>query len=154
MANEFSTAGIVVKYASETTAGTRPTTGYTTIPCIKSTPDLNPEPSTLEVTDLSDTTWKRYIKGLKDVGGSIAFTANLTSEFKTAWETLVSAYATASSSGKSVWYEIRIPNFDSFYFAGEPSELGVKGFEVDNVAEIDAYITPNKIHGWDDASTT
>lgn len=59
MALEISTAGVALKYAVETTAGTRPTTGYTTVPNIKETPDFNPEPSTLEVTDLSDLVWKR-----------------------------------------------------------------------------------------------
>ena len=59
MANELSTAGVSVQYCVETTAGTKPTTGFTVIPNIKSIPDLNPEPSSLEVTDLSDTEWKR-----------------------------------------------------------------------------------------------
>lgn len=152
--NEFSTAGIKVKYAPEATAGTRPTTNYTVIPNIKSTPDFNPEPSTLDVTDLSDTVWKRSIEGLKDIGGAVAFSANLTSALVTAWETLVSAYETAHSSNKAIWFEISIPNFDSFYFAGKPSELGAKAFEVDSVADIDLYVTPNEIHGWDTASTT
>lgn len=58
MANEFSTAGITLKYAVAT-GTTRPTSGYTTIPSIKSMPEFNPEPSSLEVTDLSDTVWKR-----------------------------------------------------------------------------------------------
>lgn len=146
--NEFSTAGITVKY-STTSGDTHPTSGYTVIKGIKSTPDFNPEPSTLDVTDLSDLEYKRSISGLKDVGGAVAFNANLTAEFKSAWETLVTA-----SNGKAIWFEIAIPNFDSFYFAGIPSPLGVSGFEVDSVAEISAYITPNKISGWDDASTT
>lgn len=59
MALEISTAGVTLKYAVETTAGTRPTASYVTIPNIKATPDFNPEPSTLEVTDLSDLVWKR-----------------------------------------------------------------------------------------------
>lgn len=154
MANEFSTAGIVVKYAVESTAGTRPTTNYTKIPGIKSTPDFNPEPSTLQVTDLSDTEWHRYIRGLKDTGGAAAFLANLTSEFQSAWEALVTAAETAFASSKATWFEISIPNFDSFYFAGMPSPLGASAFEVDAVAEVNAYVVPNQLHGWDTASTT
>ena len=153
MALEISTAGISVKYVAETTAGTRPTAGYTAIPNIKETPDFNPEPSTLEVTDLSDTVWKRYIAGLKDPGGAIQFTANLTSGFKTAWETLVTAYGTAKAAGKAIWFEIAVPTIGSFYFAGIPSELGISGMQVDAVAEVSAYITPNQIHGWDTSST-
>lgn len=153
MALELSTAGVSLKYCVETTAGTRPTASYTAVPNIKETPDFNPEPSTLEVTDLSDTVWKRYIAGLKDPGGALSFTANLTSAFKTAWETLVSAYETGISSSKATWFEINVPTVGSFYFAGIPSELGINGMSVDAVAEVSVYITPNKIHGWDTAST-
>lgn len=153
MALELSTAGVSLKYCVETTAGTRPTASYTAVPNIKETPDFNPEPSTLEVTDLSDTVWKRYIAGLKDPGGALSFTANLTSAFKTAWETLVSAYATGIASSKATWFEINVPTVGSFYFAGIPSELGINGMSVDEVAEISVYVTPNQIHGWDTAST-
>ena len=152
MANEFSTAGITLKYAVEATAGTRPTSGYTAIPGIKSMPEFNPEPSSLEVTDLSDTIWKRYIGGLKDPGGALGFTANFTSDFKTAWDTMYTAAQTALASNKATWFEIAIPNMDSFYFAGRPSELGFGGAEVDAVAEITAYITPNQVAGFASAS--
>lgn len=154
MALELSSAGITLKYAVESTAGSRPTSGYTTIPNIKSVPDFNAEPSQLEVTDLSDTVWKRYIPGLKDVGGAVAFTANLTASFKTAWNSLVSQATTAKGSNLSTWFEVAIPNFDSFYFSGMPSELGLKGMEVDSVVEADGYITPNSIYGWGTKSST
>ena len=153
MALELSTAGVSLKYCVETTAGTRPTASYTAVPNIKETPDFNPEPSTLEVTDLSDTVWKRYIAGLRDPGGALSFTANLTSAFKTAWETMVTAYTTAAASSKATWFEINVPTVGSFYFAGIPSELGINGMSVDEVAEISVYVTPNQIHGWDTAST-
>ena len=153
MALEISTAGVALKYCVETTAGTRPTASYTAVPNIKETPDFNPEPSTLEVTDLSDLVWKRYIAGLKDPGGALSFTANLTSAFKTAWEALVSAYTTALASSKATWFEIVVPTVGSFYFSGIPSELGINGMSVDEVAETSVYVTPNQIHGWDTSST-
>lgn len=153
MALEFSSAGITLKYAVEATKGTRPATGYTTIPNIKSIPDFNAEPSMLDVTDLSDTIWKRAIPGLKDVGGALAFTANMTASFKTTWNSCVSAATAAKASDLSTWFEVAIPNFDSFYFTGMPSELGMKGMEVDSVVEADGYITPNSILGWQTSST-
>ena len=153
MALEISTAGVELRYCVETNAGTRPTTGYTKVPNIKETPDFNPEPSTLEVTDLSDLVWKRYIAGLKDPGGALSFTANLTSAFKTAWTALVSAYTTGIASSKQTWFEIVVPTVGSFFFAGIPSELGINGMSVDSVAETSVYVTPNKIHGWDTTST-
>lgn len=150
MANEVSTAGILVGYKAEVTAGTRPTlTTYTMIPNIKATPDLNPEPSNLDATDLSDEEWKRYIPGLKDPGGSLAFTANNTDGFQTAWAGVISAYNTAKASGKTIWFEILIPGLaNAFFFAGTPTSLGLKGMEVDAVAEVDAYVTPTNIGGW------
>ena len=154
MALEFSSAGVQIRYCVETTAGSRPTTNYKVIPSIKSSPDFNAEPSQLDVTDFSDTVWKRSIAGLRDVGGAIAFTANMTSSFKTAWNSLVSAYATAKASNKSVWFEVAIPNFDSFFFAGQPIELGVKGMDVDSVVEADGYVVPNQIVGWASSTTS
>lgn len=149
MALELSTAGVKIGYAVETTAGTKPTTGYTNIPNVKSIPDLNPAPASLEVTDLSDTEWKRYIPGLKDPGGSIALTCNLTAAFMTAWETLVSASETAADSSKATWFEITVPGLtDKFYFAGVPSPLGLNAMEVGSVLEVSAYIAPNQIEGW------
>ena len=153
MAQELTTIGVLLKYAVSASGTTRPTAGYTQIPNVKSIPDFNPEPESLEVTDLSDKIWRRYTQGLKDPGGAMAFTVNLTSAFKTAWTTLMTAYATAASGNKSMWFEIMVPDFGSFYFAGIPAELGMKGMDVNAVLEDDVYITPNIIHGWDTSST-
>lgn len=155
MAHEVSTAGTILKYCVESTSGTRPTTGYTTIPNIKTIPDFNPTPSTLDVTDLSDEEYKRFIPGLKDLGGALSFTANNTNQFQTAWATLVSAAETGEASQLACWFEIYVKGLDkSFYFAGIPSPLGMAAEEVDSVLEIGAYVTPNQIEGWGAKSTT
>lgn len=149
MAIDLSTAGVTVQYAAETTAGTKPTTGYTKIPGIKAIPDLNPEPSGLDTTTLEAEEWKTYIQGLKDPGGAIQFTANNTEEFQTAWATLVEAYNTAIAADKEVWFAVIIPGLTkSFYFSGKPSDLGLSAIEVDAVLEIQPYITPHQIGGW------
>ena len=115
----FNTAGVKIKYAQEASVGVRPTTGFTALPDIKTTPDLNAEPSTLDTTTFESLEWKTAIPGLKDVGGAVAFTGNLTSELKTAWASCVSAAKTARAAGKATWFEVAIPNFDSFFFATE-----------------------------------
>ena len=84
MANELSTIGIKFGYAVETTAGTRPTTGYTYFNDITSIGEITGEPETIEVTNLLDT-WHRYIEGLKDSGESVPIGANFTKAFLTAW---------------------------------------------------------------------
>ena len=111
MGIRLSTAGISVKYAVEDSAGVRPTlaSAYTVIPEIKEIPEINPEPATLETTTLAETTYKTYIDGLKDLGGALTFLANFTEEFKTEWETLVTAYTTAKAAGKATWFLIDIP---------------------------------------------
>ena len=152
MALEFNTIGVKLKYAVEASAGTRPTSNYTEIPDIKSTPAIDINPNKLQVTNLTDQ-YHRYIDGVKDVGDSFDFTANLTANLKSKWASCVTAAASAYASGKSTWFEISIPNFDSFYFAGKPSELGVNEMSVDAVIESTLHIVPNQIQGWATKST-
>lgn len=152
MALELSTAGIKVKYCMEATASTRPTTGYTVIHGVKSIPEFNPEPSTLEVTDLSDTEWKRYIPGLRDPGGAIGLTVNDFETFRTDWNAMLTSYK-ALTDGKGMWIEYAIPGMDSLFFRAIPSELGFNGAEVDSVLENVAYLTPNSAPVWETAST-
>ena len=152
MALEMNTIGVKIGYCVETSAGSRPTSGYTNIPDIKEIPGIESTPSQLEVTNLVDT-HRRYIPGVIDSGNDFALTANLTAALKTAWESLISAEATAWASGKSTWFEISIPNFDSFYFAGRPTELGASQLGVDAVIEASLHIIPNQIGGWATASS-
>lgn len=66
----------------------------------------------------------------------------------------MSAYSTGITTNKATWFEIYVPNFGSFFFAGIPANLGMTAMDVNAVLEIEAYVTPNKIHGWDTSSTT
>lgn len=149
MAIELSSAGVTVQWAVETEAGVMPTSGYTKINGIKSTPDLNPETDSLEVTDLSDTEWKRYIGGLKDVGGDLAFGANNSEQFQEDWNNLYETYQTSAASGLGMWFAIVIPGLSkAFYISVVPQPLGLSAIEVSSVLEIDAYASPKKIAGW------
>lgn len=157
MAINLSTAGIQLLYAVETTAGTRPTTAsaYTRIKGAKSTPSLNPAPDTLETTTLDETEYKTYIDGLKDLGGSLEFTFNLTEELIDAWDTLMTAYEAAKLAGKATWFCIVVPGLTkAFYFTGNPSEMGLPETEVNTVLEITNYITPTNAPAKFDKPTT
>lgn len=139
----LSTAGVYLAYAVETTAGTRPTTGYHKITGAKTTPSLNPSPETLETTTLDETEYKTYIDGLKDLGGALEFTFNLTETLITEWDALMTAYETGKAAGKATWFTIVIPGLTkSFYFTGNPSEMGLPETSVSAVLEITNYITP------------
>lgn len=154
MSIRLSTAGVSVGYAVEETVGTMPTTGYIHIPELKSIPEMNPEPSTLETTTLDETEYKTYIDGLKDLGGALSFTANLTQDFKDKWAEMVTAYETAKAAGKNTWFCIQFPGIDeAVFFTGNPSNLGAPAAEVDSVLEINAYITPTSAPAWKTAPT-
>lgn len=145
MAINLSTAGIHLYYAVESTQGTRPTakSAYTDLVGVKSIPSMNPAPDTLETTDLNQTEYKTYIDGLKDLGGSLEFTFNLTQELVTMWNTLMEAYEAAKATGKSTWFLIDIPGLtNGLYFTGNPSSMGIPEAGVNAVLEITNYITP------------
>lgn len=145
----LSTAGVSVQYAVEATAGERPTTGYNTIIGIKSTPSLNPAPETLESTTLAETEFKTYVEGLKDLGGALEFTANLTQALVTQWDAITTAYETAAAAGKHMWFTIVIPGItESVYFQGKPSNLGAPEIAVNSVLETTLYITALNAPAW------
>ena len=145
MAINLSTAGIHLYYAIEKTEGTRPTTksDYTDLVGIKSIPSMNPAPETLETTDLNQTEYKTYIDGLKDLGGALEFTFNLTQDLVTMWEELMEAFEAAKASNKSTWFLIDIPGLEEgLYFPGNPTSMGIPEAAVSSVLEITNYITP------------
>ena len=157
MANAVSTAGMLLKYCVETTKGTRPTLNYTTIPGVKAIPAIFNDPNMLQSTPLSATKNHTYIRGLDDSGGAIQLTVNDYEAFRTAWETCVSAYATAQASNLGMWFEVCYQagsNLDSFYFPGEPLPLGFGGADVDAVLENNLNIAPQGDYIFAAASTT
>lgn len=145
MAINLSTAGIHLYYAVEQTQGTRPTAkaDYTDLVGVKSIPSLNPSPETLETTTLNETEWKTYIDGLKDLGGALEFTFNLTQDLVTMWDALMEAYEAAKATNKATWFLIDIPGLtEGLYFPGNPSSMGIPEAAVSSVLEITNYITP------------
>lgn len=157
MGNALSTAGVAVYGGIEKTKGAKPTnlSDYTRITDIKEVPELNPEPSTLDSTTLDETEFKKYIPGLKDLGGAISFTANHTEELQTTWDAHVEAVKAAEAEGKSAWYCIVHPKLSkAVYFKGEPSKMGMPSMGVDSVMETNIYIVPTSAPEWDVKPTT
>ena len=143
----LSTLGVKLKYAVEATADTRPTvaSAYTELEGIKTIPSMNPTPDTLETTTLNETEYKTYIPGLKDLGGALSFTFNLSQDLKDKWDALMTAYETAASASpaKNTWFLIEIPGIsEGLYFKGQPSAMGLPELDVNSVAEIENSITP------------
>ena len=156
MANAVSTAGMTLRYCVESSAGTRPSSGYTEIPGCKAIPSIFNDPNTLQSTPLLATKNHTYIRGLNDSGGAIAITVNDYDAFRTVWSNCLSAYA-GLTGGKQMWFEIAYPlgsGLDSFFFPGEPLELGFGGAEVDSVLENNANILPTGDYTFATATVT
>lgn len=152
MANAVSTAGMYLKYCA---GATRPTSGYTIVPGCKAIPALFNDPNTLQSTPLSATKNHTYIEGLGDSGGAIAITVNDYKAFRSAWDTLLTAYGNMTT-GQDMWFEVAYPDgseLDSFYFPGKPLPLGFGGAEVDSVLENNANILPVGDYTFAQAST-
>ena len=150
----ISTAGVTFGYAVETVKGTRPTSGYTLIPDVKEIPEMNPEPETLETTVLSETEFKTYIEGLKELGGALSFLANYTTDLESVWAELVAAYKAAIAEDKATWFEVKHPKLEkSVFFTGQPSAMGLPAMAVGNVLETNLYITPTNAPAWESKST-
>lgn len=144
MSERFSTAGMTLQYAVGTSNTTPPTSGYTKIPEIKSMPNFNPAPNTIDSTTLEETEYMTYVEGLKDLGGALGYKANLTDDLMTAWTTLLSAHDTAVSQNKYVWFAIVHPSLTvSTYYIGDPAPLGLDDAAVGGMLETTLYITPN-----------
>lgn len=143
MSRRVSTAGMFLAYVVETTAGTRPTSGWTKVPEIKTMPSFNPQPETIQSTTLEETEYHTYVEGLKDLGGALPFTANLTDDLVTAWASVNSAYESAASAGKAMWFAIVHPKLaNATFFTGDPAPIGLNEASVGAMAETTLYITP------------
>ena len=152
----ISTAGMIVKYAAEATAGTRPTSGYTELPGIKALPALGDSINTLQTTPLSATKNHTYIPGLADSGGAMQLTVNDAPAFRSAYASMYSAYASAASSGKGFWLEYVYPSaysMSSFYIPVTLAPLGFGGAEVDSVLENMLNVIPGGDYEFAAAST-
>ena len=153
MAIALSTAGIRVKYATESTAGTKPSSGFIEIINVVEIPEFGSNINTLDATDLAQTKNHKYIPALADTGGSIQLTVNDGDAFRTIWDAAVTAYE-GLTGGKKMWFEYVIPGMTkSFYYPGRPMPLGFGGASVDSVYQNIANIIHEGDYEWDTAST-
>lgn len=139
----LSTIGIKVSYAIETTAGTRPTTGYKHIPDLKSMPSINPAPNSADATTFDNKEYTSYVQLLKDIGGALELSANFTQELFEIWEEMVDAYEAAIIEGKETWFCFDIPGFDKAAFVTvDPARMGIPEASANSLLETSAFITP------------
>jgi len=150
---EITTVGAKVKYAFESVAGTRPTTGYTELIGVSSAPALDMTVETIDVSDLSDTI-TQYVPGRQDPGGDLQFTLNHSDEAIDAWNTMFTAAETALASKLRMWIEYSFPGATySYFYCARPLKLGNGGIEQNAADTIPAHVVPNGEFGWLAAST-
>ena len=154
MAIDLTTIGVKISWAVETAAGTRPTTGYKKFTGIKSTPDYNSAPETIETTTFDNLEYRSYTQGLKDQSDAKEYTANFSNEFVAEWNKFVQAAETAKESGLKAWICQDVPGADNaFYIPVEPATLSQPSMEVAGVYEGSAYVTVSGEPVWGTAPT-
>lgn len=162
MAGEISTAGIKIKYAVETTAGTRPTTGYlekasggvlNIADYVIGISGLAADFEQHDVTPLSETSRHRFIKGLQGNDGNISLSCNINPTSRADWDLIVAAY-NALTDGKGMWFEFNLPgDTDSVFYRAEPCPMGFPDVESAQAVQGAVQIIENQYAGWAAKST-
>ena len=148
MAIAITSIGTVVTYAIGKLDENKkpPRTGHKVIPGIKEIPDMNPTPETGETTSMDNLEYRTYVPLLKDLGGSLAFTANLTQELYDLWNGengIMAQWEEAKEAGNEMFLCINIKGLsNSCYLSVQPSNFGMPALSTNSVAEHTIYFTP------------
>lgn len=146
----LSTLGIKMAYAPETTAGTKPSTGFVQLDRINNIGGIAMDVEKIDASALEDTATK-YVAGRADTGGDWNVTVNFTDETVSEWETLISAYNTAQASGLNLWFEITLPNQSDAFFviAQPPQQLPMPEIGQNELLTMEISLTVVEYKGWD-----
>jgi hypothetical protein len=146
-ASGLSTIGVLFGYAAETTAGTKPAS-FTKLTRINSIGEINLDVEQIDSSALEDAITK-YISGRADTGGTLDVTVNLTSETKTEWETLITAYA-ALTDGKKMWFNTYHKDLGSFFVVAQPpSKIPQPAFDQNGLLTVTLSLTIESYEGLD-----
>ena len=147
----YTTLGCKVSYAWESTAGTRPTTGYEILwDCIRS-PSIGGEPDEVETTPLTATKNKTYVQLLQELADK-NIVCNATDAAFTAHASMMSTKATnlATSPVKCMWVCVDIEAAEkAFYVRCMPSDKNMAALEPNS--KIDVTIPLEIIGDWEEA---
>ena len=146
-ASGLSTIGVLFGYAAETTAGTKPAS-FTKLTRINSIGEINLDVEQIDSSALEDAITK-YISGRADTGGTLDVTVNLTSETKTEWETLITAYA-ALTDGKRMWFNTYHKDLGSFFVVAQPpTKIPQPAFDQNGLLTVTLSLTIESYEGLD-----
>lgn len=142
MAIPATTIGLKISIAAETTAGTRPTSGYTHLKMVTSFPELDLSPDTIDTTSYDNLIYKSSTPGLIDTTGAQAMEAIYSDEITKTWNDIVTAYESEANEGKGVWLAVQRLNSEKAWFLPiEPIKTGVPNFPLNDVIKINLQFT-------------
>ena len=145
----LSTLGITMGYGVETSAGTKPA-AFTALDRINSIGGIAMDVEKIDASALEDTQTK-YVAGRADTGGTWDIAVNFTNETATQWETLISAYNTASASDLQLWLEVCVPNQSDAFFviAQPPQQIPMPEIGQNELLTVTISMTVVEYKGWD-----
>lgn len=139
--------GIKMYYAPETAVDVVPTSGWVEIPDYTQWGEIGSSPDNIEITPVTETSFKRYEQGLMDTG-SVDVTGNWSEAFVDAWEKMRTAADTARADGKVLWFAQDIPNYDkSYVYSGMPSMLRFPELTSNSAVQPSGTITVRMVKG-------
>lgn len=141
----LSSIKLKVAVAVETTAGTKPTTGYYRIPMVTALPDMDWENDTIDVTSYDDEKNYRYIPGLRDTGGLLSLEANYSDYGIAMWDDIADKVSPENNpTGKSAWLLIQIDGATQKYLVPIiPVKTGIPDAPVNDKVSINFNFTVN-----------
>ena len=153
MALEVSTIKSKVKWAFETVAGVRPTSGYETLPDVVEAPDIDFDLTTMDCSNIMDEV-TRYMDGRLDPGGTKQFKFNHTDGIIAKWNTICTQAVGKLAEGKRLWFEYAYPTGNnSFYWCGMPKTFGNSGITGNAVSQLTGNVVFNGTEQWQPKST-
>lgn len=143
--------GLYVGYAevgSSDTLTTIPTTTFTHLPGLYSTPNFNIAPNTEDASSYDEEEFTMKVTLLKEMPDNVTFGARYGKAIIDAWDALLAAYN--SPTNKGIWFVIAIkdpasdtPTFDNaLFFRGRPLKRGLPSTEANSGIDIDLYVAP------------
>lgn len=163
MAGEISSAGVKIYYAPESTAGTRPSTGFkqkatsatlNIADYVTGVSGLGADYDMLDVTPLSEENRHRFVRGLQNNDGSISLAANINPTSRADWSAIVAEY-NALTGGKALWFEFILPgDTDAIFVRGEPLPMRFPDVEAGSAVQGAIQIVENEYADWTTAITS
>lgn len=146
----ISSLGVKFGYASETTAGTKPT-AFKWLERCNSIGGITLDTEQIDASALEDEI-SRYIAGRQDTGGTWSVTFNLSNEVITALEEMISEYE-ALTGDKKMWFEVWSPQLEQAFYvvAQPPKHIPMPDMAQNELQTVEMTFTIEEYKGMDEA---